>query len=108
MRRMLVTGGAGFIGSNFVRHWLRDHPDDRVLVLDALTYAGKRRSLASVEHLSNFRFIHGNICVSTLVAGLLRDEAIDTMVHFAAESHVVCLFFGLAVFFVCFVVGFFL
>jgi dTDP-glucose 4,6-dehydratase len=88
MRRMLVTGGAGFIGSNFVRHWLRDHPDDRLLVLDALTYAGKRRSLASVEHLANFRFIHGNICDSNLVADLLREEAIDTLVHFAAESHV--------------------
>jgi dTDP-glucose 4,6-dehydratase len=88
MRRLLVTGGAGFIGCNFVHHWLRNHPDDRLLVLDALTYAGNRSSLATLEGRTNFRFIHGNICDQELVTQLLRDESIDTLVHFAAESHV--------------------
>ena len=88
MRRLLVTGGAGFIGCNFVHHWLRNHPDDRLLVLDALTYAGKRSSLAPLEGRPNLRFIHGNICDQELVTGLLRAENIDTIVHFAAESHV--------------------
>ena len=88
MRRLLVTGGAGFIGCNFVHHWLRNHPDDRLLVLDALTYAGNRSSLAPLEGRTNFRFIHGNICDQELVTQLLRDESIDTLVHFAAESHV--------------------
>src|SRR4051812_30089201 len=88
MRRMLVTGGAGFIGSNFVHHWLRHHAGDRLLVLDALTYAGNRRSLEAVASLPGFRFVHGNICDTNLAAALLRDESIDTIVHFAAESHV--------------------
>jgi dTDP-glucose 4,6-dehydratase len=88
MRRLLVTGGAGFIGCNFVHHWSQAHPDDRLLVLDALTYAGNRSSLAPLENRPNFRFIHGNICDQALVTQLLRDESIDTLVHFAAESHV--------------------
>ena len=88
MRRLLVTGGAGFIGCNFVHHWLRNHPDDRLLVLDALTYAGNRSSLAPLEGRPSFRFVHGNICDRKLVTQLLREENIDTLVHFAAESHV--------------------
>lgn len=88
MRRLLVTGGAGFIGCNFVQHWLRNYPDDPLLVVDALTYAGNRSSLASVDRLPNFRFIEGNICDQELLAQLLRAENIDTIVHFAAESHV--------------------
>jgi dTDP-glucose 4,6-dehydratase len=88
MRRLLVTGGAGFIGCNFVHHYFRSHPHDRLLVLDALTYAGNRRSLASLEGREGFRFIHGNICDPQLVSGLLREENVDTIVHFAAESHV--------------------
>jgi len=88
MRRLLVTGGAGFIGCNFVHHWLGNHPDDRLLVLDALTYAGNRGSLAPLENRPNFRFIHGNICDQELVTRLLREEDIETIVHFAAESHV--------------------
>lgn len=88
MRRLLVTGGAGFIGCNFVHHWMRKHPDDRLLVLDALTYAGKRSNLAPLEDRPDFRFIHGNICDQELVTRLLRAENIDTIVHFAAESHV--------------------
>ncbi len=88
MRRLLVTGGAGFIGSNFVQHWLREHDGDRLVVLDALTYAGKRESLAALESHRTFRFVHGNICNAALVETLLRDERIDTIVHFAAETHV--------------------
>src|SRR5262245_47680493 len=88
MRRLLVTGGAGFIGSNFVHHWLRRHADDRLIVLDALTYAGNRENLVPVEACAGFRFVHGNICDANLVAGLLREERIDTVVHFAAETHV--------------------
>jgi dTDP-glucose 4,6-dehydratase len=88
MRRLLVTGGAGFIGSNFVHHWLRGHAGDRLIVLDALTYAGNRANLSALESEPGFRFVHGNICNGELVAGLLREERIDTLVHFAAETHV--------------------
>ncbi|WP_242032944.1 dTDP-glucose 4,6-dehydratase [Oscillatoria sp. FACHB-1406] len=85
---LLITGGAGFIGSNFVRHWCKTHPSDRVVVLDALTYAGNRQNLAEVEGGENFRFVRGNICDRALVDTLLQEERIDTLVHFAAESHV--------------------
>lgn len=88
MRKLLVTGGAGFIGSNFVHYWVRQHPDDRVVVLDALTYAGNLASLDSVRNHGGFRFVRGNVCDSSLAAKLLREERLDTIVHFAAESHV--------------------
>lgn len=90
MRRLLVTGGAGFIGSNFVHHVLRSSRLDvaRVAVLDALTYAGNLANLASASADSRFRFVKGDICDRPLVEGLLREEGIDTIVHFAAESHV--------------------
>ncbi len=88
MRRLLVTGGAGFIGSNFVHHWLREHPGDRVVVLDALTYAGNLANLEPVSHRSEFSFVRGNILDGPLVTELMRKEHIDTIVHFAAESHV--------------------
>jgi dTDP-glucose 4,6-dehydratase len=87
-RRLLVTGGAGFIGSNFVLHWCQCYPDDRVVVLDALTYAGNRKNLALVEGRECFRFVEGNICERAVVEELLLGEDIDTIVHFAAESHV--------------------
>ena len=87
MAKLLVTGGAGFIGANFVHHWLR-HNEGRVVVLDALTYAGNRASLASLEGRADFRFVHGDICDRELVERLLRDEHLDTIVHFAAETHV--------------------
>ena len=88
MRRLLVTGGAGFIGANFVHDWLGRHPPDRVVVLDALTYAGNLASLESVQGRPQFRFVHGNICDEALVNRLMDEERIDTVVHFAAESHV--------------------
>jgi len=88
MRRLLVTGGAGFIGSNFVHHWLTVHPGGRLVVLDALTYAGNRANLDPVATRSELRFVHGNIGDTPLVESLLREEQIDTLVHFAAESHV--------------------
>jgi dTDP-glucose 4,6-dehydratase len=87
-RRILITGGAGFIGSNFVHHWCRQHPGDRVVVLDALTYAGNRANLASLESHPQFRFVQGDICDRPLIDQLLREEAIDTVAHLAAESHV--------------------
>ena len=88
MANLLITGGAGFIGANFVYYWLEQHPADRLLVLDALTYAGNRHSLAAAERSDNVRFVHGDICDQALVENLLRREHIDTIVHFAAESHV--------------------
>jgi dTDP-glucose 4,6-dehydratase len=88
MPRLLVTGGAGFIGSNFVHHWLREHAGERLVVLDALTYAGNAANLESVMQRPEFRFVRGDICEGDLVEQLLRDERIDTIVHFAAESHV--------------------
>jgi dTDP-glucose 4,6-dehydratase len=87
-RRLLVTGGAGFIGSNFVHYWCDAYPDDRVVVLDALTYAGNRPNLAALEGQENFRFVQGDICDRALVDTLLQEENIDTVAHFAAESHV--------------------
>jgi len=87
-KRLLVTGGAGFIGSNFVHYWLEQYPNELVVVLDALTYAGNRANLASVESNSNFKFVHGDILDTGLVEKLLAKEEIDTIVHFAAESHV--------------------
>ncbi|MEM7556414.1 MAG: dTDP-glucose 4,6-dehydratase [Cyanobacteria bacterium P01_A01_bin.84] len=88
IRRLLVTGGAGFIGSNFVDHWCNNYPRDRVVVLDALTYAGNRANLHQWEDQENFRFVRGDICDTSLVEELLQAEDISTIVHFAAESHV--------------------
>ena len=85
---MLVTGGAGFIGSNFVHYWLAQHPEDRVINLDALTYAGNLENLKGVDNSSNYRFVRGDICDAELVNKIFTEEQIDTVVHFAAESHV--------------------
>lgn len=88
LRRILITGGAGFIGSNFVHHWCGAYPGDRVVVLDALTYAGNQANLASLESNPNLKFVQGDICDRTLIDNLLESEDIDTVAHFAAESHV--------------------
>jgi dTDP-glucose 4,6-dehydratase len=85
MASLLVTGGAGFIGSNFVRHKRTQGSADEVVVLDSLTYAGNRSSLEGVDGVV---FVHGDIRDTALVKTLLKDHAVDTLVHFAAESHV--------------------
>lgn len=87
-RRLLVTGAAGFIGANFCHYWHTRHPGDRLVAYDALTYAGNRANLRALEGADTFRFVHADIADTACVAGLLREEAIDTIVHFAAESHV--------------------
>ncbi|MBV8529473.1 MAG: dTDP-glucose 4,6-dehydratase [Candidatus Dormibacteraeota bacterium] len=86
MMRLLVTGGAGFIGSEFVRMTLATHADSSVVVLDKLTYAGNLANLAPVLHEPRLRFVHGDICDAALVADLARET--DAIVNFAAETHV--------------------
>ena len=88
MARLLVTGGAGFIGANFVLYWLRRHPADPVTVLDVLTYAGNRANLDACKDDARLTFVVGDIANTDVVEDLLRRERIDTIVHFAAESHV--------------------
>jgi len=85
---MLVTGGAGFIGSNFIRHMLKEHPETPIVNLDALTYAGNPESLRDVADNPNYTFVHGDICDPGAVAAVFRNHPIDIVVHFAAESHV--------------------
>ena len=85
---LLVTGGAGFIGANFVHYWLKTYPEDKVVVLDALTYAGNMANLEPVKSNPNLVFVKGDICDTTLVETLLNNHTVDTLVHFAAESHV--------------------
>ncbi|MDQ3098953.1 MAG: dTDP-glucose 4,6-dehydratase [bacterium] len=84
--KVLITGGAGFIGSNFVRYWLKKHPDDFVLNLDALTYAGHIESLKDISPQTNYSFVQGDIVDEPLVDEVMKD--VDLVVHFAAESHV--------------------
>lgn len=88
MAHILITGGAGFIGSNFVHYWQEKYPSDRLIVLDALTYAGNLANLSGLQGKDNFKFIQGDICNQPLVAEILEAENIDTIAHFAAESHV--------------------
>jgi dTDP-glucose 4,6-dehydratase len=85
--KVLVTGGAGFIGSNFVRYFLRVHPDYKVVNLDKLTYAGNLDNLTDVQSHPNYQFVRGDICDLDCLRGVLR-QGIDAVVHFAAESHV--------------------
>lgn len=85
MANLLVTGGAGFIGANFVHHWRAVEPTDSIVVLDALTYAGNEANLAGLDGVE---LVVGDICDTDLVTKLLDERAVDTIVHFAAESHV--------------------
>ena len=86
MRKFIVTGGAGFIGSNFVRLFLREHPEYSVTVLDKLTYAGNLENLKDLVDEPRFRFVKGDICDAKLVDQLAADA--DCILNFAAESHV--------------------
>ncbi len=88
MHNVLVTGGAGFIGSNFIRYLLRMEPEARIVNLDALTYAGSEENLRDLSDPARHKFVHGDICDRDLVTRVLREHEIDTIVHFAAESHV--------------------
>lgn len=88
MRNLLVTGGAGFIGSNFVHFWSEKFPEDKLIVLDKLTYAGNLENLKALEHTENYTFVKGDICNAAFVEGVFIDFSIDTVVNFAAESHV--------------------
>lgn len=84
--KLLITGGAGFIGSNFIHYWLREHPEDTIVNFDKLTYAGNLENLRNVESNPQYSFIHGDICDREAVLSAM--EGVDTVVHFAAESHV--------------------
>jgi dTDP-glucose 4,6-dehydratase len=88
MHNILVTGGAGFIGSNFVHFLLRVEPEVHIFTLDALTYAGSLENLRDISDPKRHTFINGNICDRELVDRILRNHSIDTVVHFAAETHV--------------------
>ncbi len=88
MRNLLVTGGAGFIGANFVHYMLRTYPDYRVVVFDKLTYAGNLSNLKPVENDPRYAFVHGDICDAAAVRDALQRYEIDTIVNFAAETHV--------------------
>ncbi len=85
--RILVTGGAGFIGSNYIRHVLATHPQDEIVNFDKLTYAGNLDNLADISQNPRYKFVRGDICDSALVVDLLK-QSIEAIVHFAAESHV--------------------
>jgi dTDP-glucose 4,6-dehydratase len=86
MNKLLVTGGAGFIGSNFIRYWSSKYPEDKIVNLDKLTYAGHLSSTKDFENNPNFKFVQGDICDSKVVEEVMA--GVDIVVHFAAESHV--------------------
>jgi dTDP-glucose 4,6-dehydratase len=88
LQNVLVTGGAGFIGSAFVRHLLRTHPDVRIVNLDALTYAGRPENLVNLPDPARHERVIGDIGDQALCERLLHERAIDTIVHFAAHTHV--------------------
>jgi dTDP-glucose 4,6-dehydratase len=87
-KSLLVTGAAGFIGANFVHYWMHHHPDDTVVAYDALTYAGNLANLEALRANPKFHFVHADICDYPRVLQALREHRVDTVVHFAAESHV--------------------
>jgi dTDP-glucose 4,6-dehydratase len=86
--RLLVTGGLGFIGSNFIRQMLEEHPEDSIVNLDKVTYAGNPENLKDIAGDPRYTFIRGDICDQDLVGSVFREHQIDAVVHFAAESHV--------------------
>lgn len=86
MSKLLVTGGAGFIGSNFIHQYLKNHPNDSIINLDLLTYAGNLENLADLATYPNYQFVQGDICDAKLVDELVKQ--VDIIVHFAAETHV--------------------
>jgi dTDP-glucose 4,6-dehydratase len=86
--KILVTGGAGFIGGNFVQYMIQNHPEDQIVNLDALTYAGNLETLKSVEHKPNYKFVKGDIADRGFIDSLFANERFDAVVNFAAESHV--------------------
>jgi dTDP-glucose 4,6-dehydratase len=88
MHKILITGGAGFIGANFVHHWVERQPSDRVVVVDALTYAGNLENIQKLLDNGRVRFVHADILDTALMKSLLAEEDIDIIAHFAAESHV--------------------
>ncbi|WP_300642076.1 GDP-mannose 4,6-dehydratase, partial [uncultured Helicobacter sp.] len=88
MKNVLVTGGAGFIGSNFISYFLKAHPTYKLYNLDALTYAGKKENMQDFFNHPNHTFIHGDICDKTLIVEIFEKYKIDSIIHFAAESHV--------------------
>ena len=88
MKTYLVTGGAGFIGSNFVLYMLKKYKDIKIINLDKLTYAGNLENLKSIENDERHIFVQGDICDKELVSSLFEKYEIDYVAHFAAESHV--------------------
>jgi len=84
--KLLVTGGAGFIGSNFIHYWLKNYPQDSIVNLDKLTYAGNLENLIDIEKSPNYKFVLGDVCDAKIVSDLVKD--CDAIIHFAAESHV--------------------
>jgi dTDP-glucose 4,6-dehydratase len=85
--KLLITGGAGFIGSNFIHYWLAKYPKDKIVNLDVLTYAGNLANLADIEDNPSYKFVKGDICDLENNRKLLKDEKIDIIINFAAESH---------------------
>src|SRR5688500_16849554 len=84
--KLLVTGGAGFISSNFILYWMKNHPEDHVINFDKLTYAGNLENLKDVEQNANYSFINADICDAQAVDAVM--QGVDIVVHFAAETHV--------------------
>ena len=105
MKNILVTGGAGFIGSNFINYILKNRNDVNIVNIDKLTYAGNLENLAGIENLTNYKFIKGDICNSELVDYIIRNYNIDYIINFAAESHVDRSILGSEVFFRTNVIG---
>src|SRR5882757_4826672 len=88
MQKIIITGGAGFIGSHVVRRFVTNYPDYTIINLDKLTYAGNLANLKDIEHLPNYRFIKGDIVDTAFIDNLFAEEQPDAVIHLAAESHV--------------------